>query len=573
MMQQTTPRTQRWTAFWHRWYARRAGRWDGVTQFTRTPEPRQFGLAAKGRHLLAGDYLLSGKRLSLHGGSIWDIAPKHTADLHDCIWLDDLAALGSDAARDLAREWVFDWISRFGAGRGAGWDPAVTGQRLIRWIGHSDFILRKQDPQMRAVFLQSLGRQTVFAARRAGAAHSGLARMQALAGVIHASVMLDGFAPKTAAALRGLLAETARHIDAAGAIASRNPEELLTVFVLLTDIAQSLTGADQPVPQALTQTIHKIAPVLRGLRHSDGGLVRLHGGGEGIAGRLDAALATAGMAQPAALRPQMGFARLHAGRVSVIIDAAAPPKGSHTAHASTLGFELTSGRRPLIVSCGSGARFGADWHRASRATASHATLTLGDHSSAKIGPHGALIQTPSLVRADLAMLADGIQIETSHDGYRARYGLTHARVLHLSSDGRSLHGTDLLTTLDANDATLFDTAFDGTLRQGIGFAIRFHLHPQVRATLDPAGQTVLLRLVSGETWALSHDQAAQISLNPSVYLQNGQLKPRATQQVVLSGSALAYATRVRWSLAKTQDMPLALRDLVLATPQGDIEEP
>ena len=53
-----------------------------------------------------------------------------------------------------------------------------------------------------------------------------------------------------------------------------------------------------------------------------------------------------------------------------------------------------------------------------------------------------------------------------------------------------------------------------------------------------------------------------MSLEPSVYLENGRLKPRPSQQVVLSGRTMAYATRVRWSLAKAQDTPDGVRDLV-----------
>jgi len=37
--------------------------------------------------------------------------------------------------------------------------------------------------------------------------------------------------------------------------------------------------------------------------------------------------------------------------------------------------------------------------------------------------------------------------------------------------------------------------------------------------------------------------------------------PRSAKQVVLSGRAMAYATRVRWSLAKAQDTPDVVRDL------------
>ena len=82
--------------------------------------------------------------------------------------------------------------------------------------------------------------------------------------------------------------------------------------------------------------IERIAPTLRTLRHTDGGLARFHGGGRGAEGWLDHALSTSKIKtrQPDGL--SMGYARLSAGRTSVIIDASAPPGGpaSVNAHAS-----------------------------------------------------------------------------------------------------------------------------------------------------------------------------------------------------------------------------------------------
>ena len=56
------------------------------------------------------------------------------------------------------------------------------------------------------------------------------------------------------------------------------------------------------------------------------------------------------------------------------------------------------------------------------------------------------------------------------------------------------------------------------------------------------------------------DGAATLRLEPSVYLESGRLKPRATRQIVLSGVVLDYAAQVVWTLAKAQDTPGAIRD-------------
>ena len=78
---------------------------------------------------------------------------------------------------------------------------------------------------------------------------------------------------------------------------------------------------------------------------------------------------------------------------------------------------------------------------------------------------------------------------------------------------------------------------------------------------DLGGAAVSMTQKSGEIWVFRQDGAAEMRLEPSVYLENGRLRPRASQQVVLSGRAMSYSTRIRWSLSKAQDTPTALRDL------------
>ncbi|MEC7257875.1 MAG: heparinase, partial [Pseudomonadota bacterium] len=52
-----------------------------------------------------------------------------------------------------------------------------------------------------------------------------------------------------------------------------------------------------------------------------------------------------------------------------------------------------------------------------------------------------------------------------------------------------------------------------------------------------------------------------LALEPSVYLEKGRLKPRAAQQILLSGRAMEPATRIRWSLSKAHETAIAIRDL------------
>jgi uncharacterized heparinase superfamily protein len=259
----------------------------------------------------------------------------------------------------------------------------------------------------------------------------------------------------------------------------------------------------------------------------------------------------------------------------VIVDAAPPPSGaaSATAHASTAAFEMTSGRRPVIVNCGSGAPFGAEWRRAGRATASHSALSVDGTSSSRFagGKRDAEIFGERAKVTTLRQFSGpaGVEILLSHDGWARTHGLIATRRLLLSADGRHLTGEDSMLASTPEERRRFELVMTRTQLSGTPVSVRFHIHPDVDATLDLGGTAVSLALKSGEIWVFRHDGQAELSLQPSVYLEKGRITPRPSQQIVLGRHAMQHDTRIGWTLAKAQDTPLAIRDL----DRDDIPEP
>ncbi|MCX7288917.1 MAG: heparinase II/III family protein [Rhodobacterales bacterium] len=538
--------------------------------FVSQPEPRSIGLYARGKQLTSGNILLAGHLVEAPGVSLWDLPPHpQTADgfqaeAHGFSWLDDLAAFGTPAARGLAHDWTWDWIARYGKGRGPGWTPDLTGRRIIRWIHHATFLLSSRSKGDNQDFYRALARQSSYLSRRWQAAAPGLPRFEALTGLVYAGISLIGMERLVPGAVAALAAACDADIDREGGIPTRNPEELLEVLTLLTWSARALSEAGQPVPAALSGAITRIAPALRTLRHADGDLARFHGGGKGTEGRLDQSLAAAGArpGQPAAVA--MGFARLSGRRTSVIVDASPPPGGraALAAHASTAAFELTSGRRPLVVSCGSGLSFGPAWRQAARATPSHSVLTLDGASSSRFGTKGeALEHLANVTASRLIPGAEGTDLYIAHDGWTASHGLTAGRSLTLAQDGRRLSGVETLIALTAEARRRFEDMMTLTRMEGAGFAIRFHLHPEVDAALDMADTAVSMGLRSGEIWIFRFSGQAILTLEPSAYLEKGRINPRPCTQIVLRGQARGFETRIGWTLAKAKDTPLAIRDL------------
>ena len=570
-----TSASVRLTRLADRYAAFAARRAKPAAGFISQPEPRSIGLYARGKQMMAGNILLAGHLAEAPNAFLWDIHapdPAFQAEAQGFSWLDDLAALGTPVARARAQDWTWGWIARHGSGAGVGWSPDLTGRRIIRWIHHATLLLSGKDKVETTAYYRSLSRQSDYLARRWQAAAPGLPRFEALTGLVYAGISLMGMEKLVPAATAALAADCKTGIDSAGGLLTRNPEELLEVLTLLTWTARALTEAARPVPAEIVDAIARIAQSLRALRHADGELARFQGGGKGLDGRLDQALAAAGLRTTPTPAVAMGFARMSGRRTSVIVDAAAPPGGQAmaAAHASTAAFELTSGRRALIVSCGSGVPFGAAWRQAGRATQSHSVLAMDKVSSSRFSKWAALNLTDraSVTATRLGVGNGETELYLAHDGWLASHGLIASRTLTLSADGRRLTGVEALTALTPEARRRFEEMMTASQLDGAGYTVRFHLHPEVDAALDMGGSAVSMALRSGEVWVLRHSSPAKLSLQPSVYLEKGRLKPRPAIQIVLSGHALGFETRIDWTLAKAQDTPLAIRDFESGDPEG-----
>ncbi len=543
------------------------------TGFTRRPEPRSLGSTLRGQDILDGPLHLTGGSVAgdpFAAGATGELSDDLLAELHGFGWLDDLAAVGNAKARDLAQARVLGWITAHpvmpaDAGRDPVWRADVTGRRVLRWIFHSGQILPGLDRDAAQPIFDSLHGQLDMLTR--AEAPTGLPQIEALSGRATAALLLKGAGDQVRPALDAL-ADAVEASIRQGVLRSRCPESLLICLSLLGWVKSAAEETGEALPTEIIAAIEEIAPVLRGLRHADGGLPRYHGGGRGAAGRLDHSLRAASGASMTAPGHAMGFARLARARATVVLDAATPPAGQAAAHAhaSTLAIEFTAARHPIVVNCGSGRMFGPAWARASRATACHSTLCLSGLSSAKLLPpdaqgHERLTLLPqkvwagrcdadgNLLPADAAAPAPRMPdtILSGHDAWQGTHGLTHLRELFLSPDGDQFSGEDTLAALDIDGQGRLAQALTNA-PDGIGFDIRFHLHPEIEPVMD--GDAVRLHLPGGEDWYFSHDLVSSLRLEPSAYLESGLSAPRPSTQIVLSHRLTEDAVQIGWTFMR-----------------------
>ncbi|MGB0671792.1 MAG: heparinase II/III family protein, partial [Rhodospirillales bacterium] len=322
---------------------------------------------------------------------------------------------------------------------------------------------------------------------------------------------------------------------------SRNPSRQLACLRQLLDIRGILAAARVEAPDGLQRGIDRMAPILRLFKMGDGGLAVFNGGSEEEPAEVEAALALAAFKGRAlASAPHLGFQRLSAGRLAVVVDAGAPAEAPFDtgAHAGTLAFEASSGRDRLVVNCGTPLIEGP-LAEAMRATAAHSALTIDDHNTAEIIDGGGIGRRPGQVTVLRRQHEGALWMETAEDGYKSPpYGLFHRRTFYLAPGGEELRGEDWLTRLPGND---------GAARKATA---RFHLHPLTQASLLSGGKGVLIKLASGQGWRFLV-RGGEVTLEESLYLGEPGHRRKA-QQIVVTGRVPAISEDVGGTGLKLQ---------------------
>lgn len=473
------------------------------------------GDAGHGARLIKGHFHFGFRdhKLNLNDWEHVELPGPEREWLHGFTWLRDLRALGSDEARLCARAIVGSWLDHPPT------DPlivdaATTGARLAAWMGHYDFFAASADE----VFRQRLMDRLLVEGRTIAALLplpvQGWRGLTALKGLLAAAVSIPSQSGFLSRFLRYLDQDIDRLLLPDGSLAERSPEAQLQTARELAEMSAILRMAQMPPAPAVIAGLARVCPVLRAMRHADGGLAIFNGASEHPPGFVEMVLQHG--ARQRLLAPSMpdsGFIRVAAGKSLLFVDGGMPPPHGfdRMAHGGPLSFEFSHGRQRLFVNCGS-APMGA-WEHALRATAAHTTLVLDDRSCVDFAADGGLSRRPAHVTARQTAQDGAHWLDLSHDGYRTTLGANWRRRLYLNAEGSDLRGEE---TVEAE--------------REVPVALRFHLHPDVSAQISDERDEVILH-AEENIWRFRHDGGA-LSLEDSVYTGDGQL--RRTAQIIIT---------------------------------------
>lgn len=530
--------------------------------FKQKLSPLQTGNPEKGQALLEGRFTLGGETVTLTtGDSLWDRpAPsrRFAADLHSFVWLPDLMSLQTPESLIFAKLLLDDWVEHFGQWNWFSWSPKIAAPRIKTWLMAGPDLFDDEEMVSRSMRYESLARQVRRLSRSTSIMDNTCDRLQAAISLALAAVCLE-LEPAILKKANSLLAPALKsQILPDGGHVSRSPEtsaSLLTDLVML-EVAALERGV--ALDEEVRRTLDRLAPFVQFCCDPDGALPAFHGGGEGNAEAIASAVKASGSSSKRFnMAPHSGFHKAEAGNVCIMMDGGGPPPGihAHQAHASALAFTLSVPGGRLIVNCGWSEGQPASWREPVKASAAHSVLTLDETSSSRFLKPGwrrdllgtRIEHSCDPVRARRNEEDSGIWLEASHDGYRHDYGLSLRRRLYLASDGGDLRGED----------SLYRPVEDGppdNPEERIAFTIRFHLHPDVKASLSRDSMSALLVLSGGEGWRFRTD-GGTVRLERSVYLAAGA-PPRRSTQMVISGEAEPFGggdrppNRVRWAFQR-----------------------
>ncbi len=449
-----------------------------------------------------------------------------------------------------------EWIALQGTWHSIAWRPDVLSRRIISWLSQATLVLQDADVRFYRRFLRSLVRQVRYLRRTAGHAGRGVARLQANIALTYAALCLAGQERQIKSTTERLNREIERQILPDGGHASRDPGAVIEVLLELLPLRQAFAARNIAPPQPLLNAIDRMMPMLRFFRHSDGTFAHFNGMGATPADLLLTVLAydeTRGA--PLSNAPYSAYQRLEAGGGVLIMDTGCPPplEMSLEAHAGCLSFEFSSPRHGLIVvNCGMSGTARTEWGPAARSTAAHSTVTFNDVSSASFIKRPGLRRLlggspmfggPSRVPVSREQRPDATVLRASHDGYADRFGILHERTIALAADGSRIDGEDAFLAADGD--TKLRTSEDH-------YAVRFHLHPSIKASRLTDGHGVLLMMPNREAWTFSAGDS-QVQLEDSFYLAGNQ-GPQRTAQIVIEGRARSEP-RVVWSFTQTAAPP------------------
>ena len=503
----------------------------------------------------SGYYALGGVTIETKGLSPFSIPTENNAwekELYSFVWLRHFSAnkdtLSDSHARALVKEWIelkSDTASKFN------WEIETTSKRLISLLCHSIVILSNPDHEFHYQLMRSMGKHVKILRRLISNTPEGISLLYGHIALTYASICFSGNSSSLNSHRDKLASELRKQVLPDGGHISRNPKMIAEILALLLPLKEGFNAVEIAPPDELISAIERLLPALRFFRHGDGTIARFNGVSVSEKDLITTLLRyDESLGEPVFDASHSGYNRATSGNGVLIMDTGEPANGelSLGAHAGCLSFEFSSGLSSIIVNCGAPEMVKEGDSQVWRTTNAHSTATLNKTSNCRFenpGTAGRAISgqlfssdlKPEVSRKDTS---NSTTIVAAHNGYVREFGIRHQRTLTLDTNGERLFGQEW---------------FSGPNKEDMGYttkdkvALRFHLHPDIKASLSTDSKACLLETREGEQWRFDCPDL-KMELVKSIFFATLPA-PKSTWQIVVHAKAYDNP-EINWALQKIQ---------------------
>jgi len=355
--------------------------------------------------------------------------------LYNAHYFDDLLAQSATAREPWHREILRRWIRENPPALGNGWEPYPTSLRIVNWVKWAQGAPETRVNEVR----DSLAVQASWLRRRLEFHLLGNHLWVNAKALVFAGTWFEG--PEAdrwrASGLALFERELAEQILPDGGHVERSPMYQAIVLEDILDLVQlaQRTGsviAASAVERWRTEALRMLG-WLQAMSHPDGEIAQFNDAAFGIAPNVAALTDYArvlGLAvDDTPLPPRVrlgasGYERMQVGDAVLIADVAAigPDHLTGHAHADTLSFELSVGRRRRLVNSGTSTYEAGTERCRQRGTAAHNTVEVDGQDSSEVWGSFRVARRARVFDVTTDEAPAGLTLAASHDGYRRLRG-------------------------------------------------------------------------------------------------------------------------------------------------------